>query len=109
MTLDIQGQANEKEFCYPCKIIVIKTGSSILNAVSSLLTALGPEGLLVIMEGVSDAFDKQQTRQGTKEAALVIVSETMLSFSEPPVQGVDWFAAFISNPICGCHGVPLTF
>jgi len=85
---------------------VLKRWSScglILDTLSSLLSAIGPEGLLVMMDRFSDAF--QSAEESQKEVALVAIGEAMLAFNELQVQCMDWLAVFICDSnlrLLGC-------
>jgi len=69
--------------------------SSILDALHSLLSAIGPAGLHVIMDGFSDTFHGTQECQ--KKVALAAIADAMLSFNELQLHCIDWLAAFISE------------
>jgi len=62
---------------------------------SSVLSSIGPEGLLVIMDRFSDIF--RNSEKGQKEVALAVIAQGILSSSDRQVQYIDWFAAFLSE------------
>jgi len=68
---------------------------SILRPLSSLLSAIGPEGLLVMTDRLAHTFQSFQEAQ--KEVALVAIVEAMLSFGDFRVQCIDWLAVFICD------------